>query len=420
MPYHHDISPCFEVLGRDRIAAWLGQTAPTLASLQQQGDKVAAPLLALPARTDDLEQIMTLAARMREQFCHVVIAGAGGSGLSGRALAALNLTARTPYLHFLETIDPDTIEAALARCELPETAFIVISKSGRTAETLGQFYALLEQLKSKVGASAAQHFTVITSTEADNPLRAAAIELGCRILDHAPDIGGRFSILTAVGLLPAALAGLDIAALRRGAQAVIKEMQAAASPEDCRPAIGAAVHLAGLEKKLTINVFLPYAERLSGLAAWWRQSWAESLGKNGKGSTPIRALGTTDQHSQLQLYLDGPKDKLFHLLLLNRAGTGQKIHAPASSSLAYLRGKTTGDIMAAEQKATLETLVKNGCPVRVFALDTLAEEQMGALLMHLTLEIIFTAALLGVNPFDQPAVEEGKRLARDYLLTGNV
>src|SRR5690606_3283994 len=137
-----------------------------------------------------------------------------------------------------------------------------------------------------------------------------------------------------------------------------------------------------------------------------------------KGTTPMPAIGTTDQHSQLQLYLDGPKDKLFHLITLRRQGTGQSIQAPDKKELAYLRGKTTGDIMAAEQQTTLETLVKNHCTVRHFELETLGEEQLGALLMHFTLEIIFMAHLLNVNPFDQPAVEESKRLAREYLLTG--
>ena len=165
-----------------------------------------------------------------------------------------------------------------------------------------------------------------------------------------------------------------------------------------------------------MSVMLPYCERLSGFSAWYRQSWAESLGKGGKGTTPISAVGTTDQHSQLQLYLDGPKDKFFTMIMHDRAGTGQKIHAPDFSGLEYLHGKTTGDIMAAEQQATLETLVGHGRPVRVIRIGALDEAALGALLMHFTLEIFFMAKLLDVNAFDQPAVEEGKRAARDYLL----
>ena len=145
-----------------------------------------------------------------------------------------------------------------------------------------------------------------------------------------------------------------------------------------------------------------------------------SLGKGGKGTTPIRAVGSTDQHSQLQLYLDGPKDKLFHIITVKRAGTGHKLNAPNLPALDYLKGKTAGDLLQAEQKATLETLVRAGKPVRVLALDALNEETLGALIMHFTLEIILMAELLGLNAFDQPAVEQSKRLAREYLLAGNV
>ena len=166
-----------------------------------------------------------------------------------------------------------------------------------------------------------------------------------------------------------------------------------------------------------MSVMLPYCERLSGFSAWYRQSWAESLGKGGKGTTAIRAVGTTDQHSQLQLYLGGPSDKFFTLILHERSGTGQKIHAPDLPELAYLQGKTTGDVMEAEQRATLETLIAHARPVRLIRLLQLHEESLGTLLVHFMLEIFFMAKLLDVNAFDQPAVEEGKVRAREYLLS---
>ena len=226
------------------------------------------------------------------------------------------------------------------------------------------------------------------------------------VLAHDPDVGGRFAVLTAVGLLPAAIAGLDIRALRRGAQSVVDNMDDAAA--------GAALQYTFMQKNYPMTVMLPYSERLAGFAAWWRQCWAESLGKQGKGSTPVPAVGVTDQHSQLQLWLDGPKDKWFTMIVCERAGSGARITGGPD----YLRGKTLGDVMEAEQKATLETLIRNHCPVRLFRLKSLKEEQMGALLMHCMLEIILTAALLGIDPFGQPAVEEGKKLAREYLLKG--
>lgn len=413
MLYRHITTHCDQPIARE-----LKALEPVLAELKTGKNTAAAPLFALPARTDDVVEILAGAAAIKKSFSQVIIVGAGGSGLSGRTLAALKPTADKPALYFLENIDPDAVSDALARGDGKTTHFIVISKSGTTAETLAHFYALIHHAQSTLGKNIGAHFTVIT-TAGNNPMRQTAQEFGMRIIDHPENIGGRFAILTAVGLLPAALAGLDIKKLRHGAQTVVDALQKAATPADCAPAMGAALHVA-LAKEKPISVFLPYAERLSGLASWWRQCWAESLGKNGKGTTPIRAVGTTDQHSQLQLYLDGPKDKFFHLVLLNRAGTGQKIAAPNLPELDYLQGKTTGDIISAEQKATLETLIRHGAPVRVFELEALGEEETGALLMHLTLEVIFAAALLNINPFDQPAVEEGKKLARDYLLAGKL
>jgi glucose-6-phosphate isomerase len=159
---------------------------------------------------------------------------------------------------------------------------------------------------------------------------------------------------------------------------------------------------------------MPYADRLATFGLWYRQLWAESLGKDGKGTTPIRALGTVDQHSQLQLYLDGPGDKMFTLLMLDQAGRGEKM-ASADSALAYLAGRTMGDLLEAEQRATAESLVLRGRPTRIIRLDRLDAERLGALFMHFILETLVAAELLGVSAFGQPAVEQGKVLARRYL-----
>ncbi|MDE3059431.1 MAG: glucose-6-phosphate isomerase [Pseudomonadota bacterium] len=422
MPYQQSIDHCLKEHGgygvsRTRIDALLATLALAVSALANGKDKAAAPLLALPSMTSDLAAIEALAAQIRRRFKTVVIAGFGGSGLSGRTLLGLSPFPQ-PAFHFLENIDPETFDPLLERLDLPSTCFIVVSKSGSTAETLAQFYILHEQVAEKLGhQAAAERFTVIT-LPGDNPLRQSAEKHGMTLLDHAPDIGGRFSVLTPVGLLPAAIAGLDIRALRAGAQEVVDTLRGA--PADCPPAIGAALQYAFIEAGTPMTVMLPYSERLACFAAWFRQCWAESLGKEGRGSTPLRAMGATDQHSQLQLYLDGPRDKLFTLITLSRAGSGQRIPVPEREDLAYLRGKTMGDVLAAEQRATLETLVHNRCPVRLFALDKLEEKQLGALLMHVMLEIILTAGLLGVNAFDQPAVEDGKRRAREYLIKNDL
>lgn len=426
MLYRHTADHCFEDrlgpqgISKKRLDALLTATTLALEVIKNRKNFSATPLLALPFRTHDLPDIETLAAQIRERYKHVIVVGSGGSSMSGRTLSDLKSAAVAPHLHFLESIDPDGINDVIQSRDMNHTCFLVISKSGNTVETLGQFYVLLQHVRNKLGGSyVAERFFVITGP-GDSPLRRSATEYKMRILDHDVDIGGRFAILTNVGLLPAAIAGLNIKALREGAQKVVNELDVATAKSPCQPAFGAALQYAFMEKGHNISVMFPYCERLNGFGRWYRQCWSESLGKSGKGSTPVRASGTADQHSQLQLYLDGPRDKLFHLITLKRAGTGQRIQEPLSDDLAYLQGKTTGDIMAAEQKATIETLIASRRPVRIFELDELKEAQMGALLMHFTLEIIFMSYLLNVNPFDQPAVEQGKKLARDYLMAGNL
>jgi glucose-6-phosphate isomerase len=421
MLYQHLIDHCLDTASphrveRAQVDGYVSGLAPAIAALADRSNKDAAPMLDIAFEERDLQEISALAAEIRRKFRHVVIAGTGGSGLSGRTLTDFMQQPAGLAFDYLENIDPDRMDSLLDRLDLRHTCFLVISKSGTTVETLSQFYVLLDYVRASLGRDGVRERFVLITMPGSSPMRDAAAEHDLRVLDHDPGIGGRFAILTAVGLLPAAIAGIDIRALRRGAQSVVAEL----AGEAPATAVGAALQYAFIRKGYPLSVMLPYSERLSGFSAWYRQSWAESLGKQGRGSTPIRAVGTTDQHSQLQLYLDGPKDKLFHMITLDWKGRGRAINAPARADLDYLAGKTMGDVMAAEQKATLETLVHNDCPVRVFKLSVLSEEQMGALLMHFMLEILLISELLQVNPFDQPAVEEGKALARDYLLLGNI
>ena len=182
-------------------------------------------------------------------------------------------------------------------------------------------------------------------------------------------------------------------------------------------ALGAALNIATAESGKTIAVLMPYSDRLERLSRWFVQLWAESLGKDGKGTTPIGALGPVDQHSQLQLYIAGPRDKLFTIVTVGAAGKGPRIDAALAARAGEpdLGGKTIGDLVAAQGRATAETLAKNGCPVRTMHLERLDEAGLGELLMHFMLETIIAAHLIGVDPFDQPAVEEGKVLAKQYL-----
>ncbi len=425
-PFRHVVDACLAdavgPLGLDRadLERGIAAAAPALDRLRAARADGSLPLLRLPAARDDLGSLRAAAEDLAAGADDVVILGTGGSSLGGRTLAALSGAdaappARSPRLHFLDNIDPHTFDALLDRLDPTRTGLLAISKSGTTAETLTQFLILLDRLAA-AGASLRARGVVITEP-GPRPLRDLAEARGMRVLDHDPGVGGRFAAFTGVGLLPALLAGLDPEAVREGAAEVLDA--AFSSPvADSAPAIGAAVAV-GLARRrgLVQSVLMTYADRLAPFGLWYRQLWAESLGKDGRGTTPIRAIGTVDQHSQLQLYLDGPRDKTFTLVTLSRRGTGARIPAELAREARadYLAGRTMGDLLAAEQSATAETLIRAGLPTRRIELDALDERTLGALMMHFMLETIIAAGLLGVDPFDQPAVEAGKALAREHL-----
>jgi glucose-6-phosphate isomerase len=207
-------------------------------------------------------------------------------------------------------------------------------------------------------------------------------------------------------------------ALREGAENVVQSLLNAKQAADFSAAIGASVAI-GLakEKGIKANVMMPYADRLSRFAAWYAQLWGESLGKNGEGTTPVAALGPVDQHSQLQLYLDGSPQHFITIIRESCAGKGPKV-SPDLAKLAgatYLANRTAGDLIAAQARAIPDTLVAAGRPVRTIDLERLDERSLGALMMHFMLETILAGHLLGVDPFNQPAVESGKILTRRYL-----
>jgi glucose-6-phosphate isomerase len=213
--------------------------------------------------------------------------------------------------------------------------------------------------------------------------------------------------------------GLDIGAIRRGASEALGPVLAKKKPADVPAAVGAALNVALAEtKQKSISVLMAYADRLERFTHWYVQLWAESLGKEGKGTTPLAALGPVDQHSQVQLFIAGPRDKLFNILTVGGKGLGLRMDAELAkiSGEPGFGGKTIGDLAAAEGRATAETLASNGCPVRTLHVDALDETSVGELMMHFMLEIIIAAHLMGIDAFDQPAVEEGKVLAKKYLL----
>jgi glucose-6-phosphate isomerase len=390
----------------------------------------ALPLLQLPARRDDLDGITQAARRLAAGATDIVFLGTGGSSLGGQTLAQLagyavpgvGVLREPPRVHFMDNLDAESFDTLLERLPLDTARFVAISKSGGTGETLMQTAAVLAALR-QAGLERRIHELVVGLSEPKkaggrNGLRDLLAPYKVPVLDHDPGVGGRYSVLTNVGLLPAAALGLDIGKLREGAAAalapVLDNKPAAAVPA----AVGAALAVSLSETRdKRISVIMAYADRLERFSRWYVQLWAESLGKDGKGTTPIGALGPVDQHSQLQLFIAGRRDKLFTMITVGAAGRGPRIEADLAKLCGEpeFAGKTIGDLVAAEGRATAETLAKNGCPVRAIHVETLDEASLGELLMHFMLETIITAQLLGVNAFDQPAVEEGKVLAKKYL-----
>lgn len=431
MAYQQNLDACFaDVVGpagiaRDAFDGLLARSATGLARLRAQYRDGSLPLLRLAERHDDLDAAKPLLDHLLNNTSDLVVFGTGGSSLGAQAIAqaagAIGPLSKPaegrPRLHFLDNLDPLGLDAALDALDLRTTRFLVISKSGATAETLAQMFAAMGRIQAAGGGKYMRfHFGAIAEP-GDNPLRAIAAEQNFPVADHDPGIGGRFSVLSNVGLVPAIAAGLDAAAIRAGAAAVLQPVLDGAAPGAVPAAAGAALAVAAAQHGLGAQVMVAYADRLERFGKWWRQLWAESLGKQGKGTLPVDALGPVDQHSQLQLWLDGPGGVLFTALLPAVAGTGATIPAElaAAPALSYLAGRTVGDLVDAEQHATVETLGRAGRPVRTFVLPALDGAALGALFMHFMLETLLAADLLGVDALDQPAVEQGKVLARQRL-----
>lgn len=399
-------------------AAALAAGDGILGWLREQKKSGALELLGIPSRTDDLKAAAKRAAALKG-FATVAVLGIGGSSLGGQALTALRKVQK-PFVEFHDNPDPIAFAAALKRFDLKKTHFIAISKSGGTAETLMQALIAAEALEKAGVKALKKHFTIITEPH-DSALAAFAASIGAERLDHPTGVGGRYSVLTMVGMLPGLVMGLNGKQLRAGAQAALEQALGAKAAGDVPAICGAALAKALADQgRLATTILWPYADALAVFGGWWRQLWAESLGKDGKGSTPVSVLGPVDQHSQLQLFRDGPGNALFTLVQV--ASRGKGLAAPKARAkklgLDYLAGRKMGDLVDAECRATAQTLFKNGRPVRVIHLDKVDEYHLGALMMHFMLETIIMGKLMGVDPFDQPGVEEGKVLARKYLAEG--
>ena len=415
-----------------QLKIWLDKLAAPLAELQQNYRQHTLPLLRIAEETADLEAAEQAYRKLVRGARAIVFFGIGGSSLGGQALAQLggwNIPGTAdeaqkgrPRTRFYDNLDAHTLGAALATFDLATARFVVTSKSGGTPETLVQALAALDAVKrTGLEQRIPELFLGITEPRLagkSNGLRQLFEAHGIALLDHPTGIGGRFSVLTNVGLLPAMARGLDVRALRAGARSVVEAMLSAQAPQDCPAAVGAALAVGmARERGVRAQVMMPYTDRLSRFSHWFVQLWAESLGKHGQGTTPLACLGPVDQHSQLQLFMDGPREHLITVVRTATAGEGPRLSTDLArvAGLDYLGGKTVGDLVAAQAVAVPEALGRAGRPVRIFDLDRLDEASLGALMMHLMLETILAGRLLGVDPFDQPAVELAKVITRERV-----
>lgn len=436
--YVHSTEGCTDTVignhGLSRVAlqSWLERLQPQIERLRAEYEAGDLPLLRIPEHTADLAEARLALDALSEGARTILFFGTGGSSLGGQALAQLggwNIPGgaspgqkKRPRTRFYDNLDGGTLEGAFAELDPSTTRFVVTSKSGGTSETLAQAIAALSLVRA-AGLSRRIPEVFLGITEPTQPgktngLRTLFESLGIPLLQHHTGIGGRFSCLTNVGLMPAMARGLDANAVRKGAHDVITGLLESKTPADFAPAVGAAAMI-GLSKNKGIRtlVMMPYADRLGRLAHWYVQLWAESLGKDGEGTSPVAAMGPLDQHSQLQLYMDGPREISVTVMRVGTKGIGPVIDPDMAKAagIGFMGGRTVGDVVHAQSHAVPEALAKAGRPVRTFDIPHLDERAMGQLMMHFMLETILAGRLLGLDPFDQPAVELAKILTRQKL-----
>lgn len=389
----------------------------------------------LASQERTVRQIAAFAQGIGQAYDHVLVLGIGGSALGTRALMGalrppawneLDDEAREffPRLTLLDNVDPTSVAAALRRIDPRRVLVNVISKSGGTAETLAQYLVVRRWLDDALGGAASRHL-VFTTDPASGVLRELAGRESVATLDVPPDVGGRFSVLSPVGLLPAALVGIDIQALVAGAARAVARAESEDLLQNPAALYAGAHWAADTQAGARIHVLMPYSDRLRDVGEWFRQLWAESLGKrvdrDGRvvhaGPTPVASVGATDQHSQVQLFMEGPFDKVVTFVTV--ANPGEDVAVPRAAGLpdevACLGGTTLGGLLAAEHAATSAALARMGRMNCTIELPDLAPATVGELLMFFQLATGYAGCWYGVNPFDQPGVELGKRLTYGAL-----
>jgi len=426
------------VAGGISAADWAAAPAAFKTAHDTFGKRRAAGELGFLALPDDAalhKQSTDFAARTKGQFDDVVVLGIGGSALGPIALRTALLApdwnamsdaerAGNPRLHVLDNVDPHTITALLDRLSLERSVFVVISKSGGTAETMAQYLVVRDRL-NKGTRDAKAHLVFVTDPK-NGALREIASAEGIPALDIPPAVGGRYSVLTPVGILPAALAGMDTAQLLAGARDIAAGCTGDSLAKNPAGLFATLQFLADSTTGRHIHVLMPYSDPLRDIADWFVQLWAESLGKHrqpgdhGVGPTPLAALGATDQHSKVQLFMEGPLDKTVTFIAVRDSPSDVTIPSLHSNvkELGYLGGHRLGELLSIEQRATAGALARRGRLSMTIHIDRVDAWYLGALFMLLEIATVYAGALYGVNPLDQPGVELGKQFT--YAQLGRV
>jgi glucose-6-phosphate isomerase len=361
----------------------------------------------------DTSQIKEL-GKYASKFENFLLLGIGGSALGPRsileALSPLHNLKNKPKVFIYDNVDPMTLKNILDIADLKNSVVNVITKSGSTAETIASFMIIWQKLKD-MSLKAGDHIIVTTDPEKGN-LRKIVNDHGLRSLPVPQGVGGRYSVLSSVGLLLAEAIGIDSDEMLKGAKDIHDKCMNADLWQNPAYLFSSGLYLMQQLKNKNITVIMPYADRLKPFSEWFCQLWAESLGKDGKGLTPYPSVGTTDQHSQLQLWMEGPEDKV--VVFLSIEDYGVDINIPDvfqdMEGLSYLSGHSLGELIRIEQEASEIALAKNGRPSITIKLPQIDAYYLGQLFHFFEISTAVAGFLCGINPFNQPGVEEGKNL----------
>jgi len=359
-----------------------------------------------------IKEIKETLRKFKELYDNMFVIGIGGSSLGIQAIyegiyGKHKISGRK--LYFLENIDPFNIHQIFQSAPWDRTVYCVISKSGSTLETVSIFNLVLHEMRKRGFTDLNKRFIFISGK--NTPFYSIAKELGAPFFEIPEEIGGRFSVLTPVGLVPADFVDIDPYALAGAGMEILEEIS---KDREHGAIISTCAEYESYLNGRNINVMMPYSDSLRKFSEWWVQLWAESLGKDGEGQTPLPAVGTVDQHSLLQLFMDGPDDKFYQFIKVKNFGSDfilpEKTHV-----LDFIAGKRISDIIHAEFEGTVEALRQRGRPVAVLEVNRITPEVMGALFTLYMVKTVVMAELMGVNPYGQPGVEIGKKIAKKRL-----